>query len=238
MASRANVKNEKQYEALKYKGTSKERAARIANSPGASQRGGNQSGSGGDGNQGGTTAQKKKAGAKGGKAARGVLTDADELRASARDLSERSPGGERPQGWLLPGDSPVTIRAPGSNGRLRIWPTRSWRTERRCWRSCRRSVSGRGRSRVCWRYWQNVPVGSSSTVPCYAVRRYRGSSNWKACDSASKARPMAGRRYDTSQTATPASTYVKLDDLLKRAGRQSKTPQDLRMQAAADAFAR
>jgi hypothetical protein len=47
----ANVKNEKQYEALKDKGMSKQRAARIANSP-----------------QGGTTAQKKAAGRKGGKA--------------------------------------------------------------------------------------------------------------------------------------------------------------------------
>ena len=65
----ANVKNEKQYEALKDKGMSKERAARIANSPGASSRGGQRSGSGGDSSQGGTTAQKKKAGRKGGKAA-------------------------------------------------------------------------------------------------------------------------------------------------------------------------
>lgn len=65
----ANVKNEKQYEALKDKGMSKERAARIANSPGASKRGGKQSGSGGDSSQGGTSAQKKKAGRKGGKAA-------------------------------------------------------------------------------------------------------------------------------------------------------------------------
>ncbi len=64
----ANVKNEKQYEALKDKGMSKERAAKIANSPGASKRGGKQSGSGGDSSQGGTTAQKKKAGRKGGKA--------------------------------------------------------------------------------------------------------------------------------------------------------------------------
>ncbi|HEX6148756.1 DUF7218 family protein [Nocardioides sp.] len=64
----ANVKNEKQYEALKDKGMSKERAAKIANSPGASKRGGKQSGSGGDSLQGGTTAQKKKAGRKGGKA--------------------------------------------------------------------------------------------------------------------------------------------------------------------------
>ena len=63
-----NVKNEKQYEALKDKGMSKERAAKIANSPGASQRGGKKSGSGGDSSQGGTTAQKKKAGRKGGKA--------------------------------------------------------------------------------------------------------------------------------------------------------------------------
>jgi|SRR6266508_904349 len=34
---RPSVKNEKQYEALKRKGMSKERAARIANSPGALQ---------------------------------------------------------------------------------------------------------------------------------------------------------------------------------------------------------
>jgi hypothetical protein len=64
---RPNVKNEKQYEALKEKGMSKERAARIANSPGASRRGGQKSGSGGDSRQGGTTAQKKAAGRKGGR---------------------------------------------------------------------------------------------------------------------------------------------------------------------------
>ena len=66
---RPTVKNEKQYEALKRKGMSKERAARIANSPGASSRGGKKSGSGGSSKQGGTTAQKKTAGRKGGKAA-------------------------------------------------------------------------------------------------------------------------------------------------------------------------
>jgi hypothetical protein len=65
---RPSVKNDKQYEALKDKGMSKERAARIANSPGASSRGGTKSGSGGDPSQGGTTAQKKEAGRKGGKA--------------------------------------------------------------------------------------------------------------------------------------------------------------------------
>ena len=64
----SNVKNEKQYEALKDKGMSKERAAKIANSPDASKHGGQKSGSGGDSSQGGTTAQKKKAGGKGGKA--------------------------------------------------------------------------------------------------------------------------------------------------------------------------
>ncbi len=67
----ANVKNEKQYEKLKDKGMSKSRAARIANSPGASSRGGKKSGSGSSSKQGGTTAQKKAAGAKGGKAAAG-----------------------------------------------------------------------------------------------------------------------------------------------------------------------
>ena len=61
----ANVKNEKQYEALKDKGMSKERAAKIANSPDASKHGGK----GGNAKQGGTTAQKKAAGRKGGKAA-------------------------------------------------------------------------------------------------------------------------------------------------------------------------
>ena len=43
---RPSVKNEKQYEKLKEKGMSKERAAKIANSPGASSRGGKASGSG------------------------------------------------------------------------------------------------------------------------------------------------------------------------------------------------
>src|SRR5439155_11057916 len=65
----AHVKNEKQYEALRDKGMSKERAAKIANSPDASKHGGQRSGSGGDRRQGGTTAQHKAAGRKGGKAA-------------------------------------------------------------------------------------------------------------------------------------------------------------------------
>jgi hypothetical protein len=68
---RPSVKNEKQYEGLKKKGMSKARAARIANSPGASKRGGKKSHSGGrsSATQGGTTAQKKAAGRKGGRAA-------------------------------------------------------------------------------------------------------------------------------------------------------------------------
>jgi hypothetical protein len=69
---RPSVKNEKQYEGLKKRGMSKERAARIANSPGASSRGGKKSGSGSSSRsssrQGGTTAQKKAAGRKGGRA--------------------------------------------------------------------------------------------------------------------------------------------------------------------------
>lgn len=66
------IKNRKQYETLKERGMSKERAARIANSPGASKRGGKASGSGRkrtSSSQGGTTAQKKAAGRKGGRAA-------------------------------------------------------------------------------------------------------------------------------------------------------------------------
>ncbi|MBV8296916.1 MAG: hypothetical protein JO085_08775 [Acidimicrobiia bacterium] len=64
----ANVKNPKQYEALKDKGMSKQRAAKIANAPGSSSRGGKSSGSSGNSSQGGTTAQKKRAGRKGGRA--------------------------------------------------------------------------------------------------------------------------------------------------------------------------
>jgi hypothetical protein len=66
---KSTIKNRKQYEALKDKGMSKERAARIANSPDASKHGGERSGSGGDRHQGGTTAERKAAGRKGGKAA-------------------------------------------------------------------------------------------------------------------------------------------------------------------------
>jgi hypothetical protein len=69
---RPSVKKEKQYEALKDKGMSKERTARIANSPGASKRGGQKShskSSASSSKRGGTTAQKKAAGRKGGKAA-------------------------------------------------------------------------------------------------------------------------------------------------------------------------
>lgn len=62
-----NIKNRKQYEGLRDKGMSKERAARIANSPGASKRGEKSSGSGTHRRttkQGGTTAQKRAAGRK------------------------------------------------------------------------------------------------------------------------------------------------------------------------------
>jgi hypothetical protein len=65
-----SIKDKDKYEALKDKGMSKERAARIANSPGASSRGGKRSHSGsGSSSQGGTHAQKAAAGRKGGKAA-------------------------------------------------------------------------------------------------------------------------------------------------------------------------
>lgn len=68
----SSIKNDEQYEGLRKKGMSKSRAAAIANSEGASSRGGKQShksGSGkSDSSQGGTTAQKKAAGRKGGKA--------------------------------------------------------------------------------------------------------------------------------------------------------------------------
>jgi hypothetical protein len=66
----SSIKNDEQYEGLRDKGMSKERAARIANSEGSSSRGGKASGSGKrntDSSQGGTKAQKAAAGRKGGK---------------------------------------------------------------------------------------------------------------------------------------------------------------------------
>jgi hypothetical protein len=65
-----SIKNDKQYEGLRKKGMSKERAAKIANTPGASKKGGQKSGSGTRRHatsQGGTKAQKAAAGRKGGK---------------------------------------------------------------------------------------------------------------------------------------------------------------------------
>jgi len=65
-----SVKNDKQYEGLRKKGMSKERAARIANSEGSSKRGEKSSGSGTKRkatSQGGSKAQKAAAGRKGGK---------------------------------------------------------------------------------------------------------------------------------------------------------------------------
>lgn len=68
---RGNIKNRKQYEGLKRKGMSKQRAARIANSPGASSRGGKKSHTrkASSTRQGGSTRQKRAAGRKGGRAA-------------------------------------------------------------------------------------------------------------------------------------------------------------------------
>ena len=72
-----SVKNDKQYEGLREKGMSKERAAKIANTPDASAKGGRHSHSGGSSSQsskssgpgsGGNRRQKQEAGRKGGKA--------------------------------------------------------------------------------------------------------------------------------------------------------------------------
>ena len=63
-----SVKDDKQYEGLRKKGMSKERAAKIANTPDASSKGGKSSGSGTKrrtSSQGGTKAQKAAAGRKG-----------------------------------------------------------------------------------------------------------------------------------------------------------------------------
>jgi hypothetical protein len=106
---RPSVENEKQYEALKKQGMSKERAARITNSPGASSRGGRKSGSGGrssSSSQGGTTAQKKAAGRKGGRAQgrQGLGSQAQLVRPGPGSVTPS------PYGW------PVTERARAGRG--------------------------------------------------------------------------------------------------------------------------
>ena len=71
-----SVKDDKQYEGLRKKGMSKSRAAAIANSPGASSKGGknshkdgsSQSSKSSGSGSGGNRAQKQAAGRKGGKA--------------------------------------------------------------------------------------------------------------------------------------------------------------------------
>ena len=65
----SSVKNDKQYEGLRKKGMSKERAAKIANTPGASKKGGKKSGGGGGGGGSGRGSKEgqRKGGRKGGK---------------------------------------------------------------------------------------------------------------------------------------------------------------------------
>jgi len=59
-----SIKNDKQYEGLREKGMSKQRAAKIANTEGASKKGGKNSGGGSGG---GTKEGQRKGGRKGGK---------------------------------------------------------------------------------------------------------------------------------------------------------------------------
>ena len=63
----SSVKDDKQYEGLRKKGMGKERAAKIANTPGASKNGGKNSGGGGGGSGGGTKEGQRKGGRKDGK---------------------------------------------------------------------------------------------------------------------------------------------------------------------------
>jgi hypothetical protein len=60
----SSVKDDKQYEGLRKKGMSKERAAKIANTPDASRKGGKRSGGGGGG--GGSRQGQRKGGRKSG----------------------------------------------------------------------------------------------------------------------------------------------------------------------------
>lgn len=64
----SSIKDDKKYEGLRKKGMSKERAAKIANTPNASSKGGrSSSGSSGSSSSGGKNQKKAAAGRKGGK---------------------------------------------------------------------------------------------------------------------------------------------------------------------------
>lgn len=63
----ANVKNEKQYEALKDKGMSKERAAKIANAKDSSKHGGEESGKGSSSNRAAPLHRRRRPAAKAGR---------------------------------------------------------------------------------------------------------------------------------------------------------------------------
>jgi hypothetical protein len=62
----SSVKDDKQYEGLRKKGMSKSRAAKIANTPDASKKGGKRSGGGGGGGGGGSKQGQRKGGRKSG----------------------------------------------------------------------------------------------------------------------------------------------------------------------------
>jgi len=64
----SSVKQDRQYEGLRKRGMSKQRAASIANSPGASKRGGKKSGS--SSKRGGSRSQQRAAGREGGRKSR------------------------------------------------------------------------------------------------------------------------------------------------------------------------
>jgi hypothetical protein len=61
-----SVKDDKQYEGLRKRGMSKQRAAKIANTPGASRKGGKSSGGGGGGSGRGSKEGQRKGGRKSG----------------------------------------------------------------------------------------------------------------------------------------------------------------------------
>src|SRR5688500_3820767 len=124
----ANVKNETQYEGLKKKGMSKERAAKIANSPGASSRGGKSSGSGNprsSSKQGGTSARRRPLGAREARRARGradydtrgAMTVTDQLIENSKRYTEGFDKGDLP---MPPGKKVAVVACMDA----RLIPTR------------------------------------------------------------------------------------------------------------------
>ena len=173
----ANVKNEKQYEALKDKGMSKERAAKIANTKDASKKGGKQSGKGGDSEPGRHHSPEEKGGSQGRQSR------------CHEELGELRPGpttGEWPDRWCAPWSWPrVVLRAllmgaRGGSTRSARSPTQHLRCTRKGIGTASTAIGSKQPPRSKGERYETVPGRSKRRAVWW---RSRGSRWWTGTQS-------------------------------------------------------